>query len=342
MSSIFRSIAPLALSFLAPGLGTAIGSALGAGASFAPIVGSSVLGAGLGAAGGGGLEGAGVGALTGGLSGGGGESIAKAFGAAPGAAAKGLGTAISSGVGTAASGGDLGDVLTNAALSGGANYAMSGGNVPGLGSVQGSTLDVKTGVPGMQGPTQGSGVLGKLTSLTNTDVAGGSQPMKLGSLLSAGGDIYGYMQGEKDLDNIKKMMEQQSAMAQQQYQPYAQAGQQALSNMQAPDLEALQNDPGYQFRLQQGNQALDRQLAARGMGRSGAAMKAAQQYGQGLADQTYNDYFNRQGQLANMGYNASSGLGSIYSNLGNVQGAAELERMNQRNKMLSGLGGLFG
>ena len=106
-------------------------------------------------------------------------------------------------------------------------------------------------------------------------------------------------------------------------------------------MEALQADPGYQFQLQQGNQALERSLAARGLGQSGAALKAAQEYGQGLANQTYNDYFNRQAQLAGQGFGAAQGLGSLYTNLGNVQAAAELEKINQRNKLLSGLGGLF-
>ena len=45
------------------------------------------------------------------------------------------------------------------------------------------------------------------------------------------------------------------------------------------------NNPAYQFQLKQGQQALDRSSAARGMGYSGAQMKAAQEYGQGLASQ---------------------------------------------------------
>lgn len=338
MSSILKSIAPIGLSFLAPGLGTAIGTALGAGAAAAPIVGSSVLGAGLGAASGGGLEGAVTGGLTGGLAGGGGSMIAEGFGAAPGAASQGLGSAIASGVGSAASGGDLGDVLTSAALGGGIGYAASGGNIPGIGNVAGSSLDQITGVSGMQGPTQGSGLLGSITSKS----IGGAQPMKLGSLLQAGGDIYGYMQGRKDIKDIENILAQQSANASALYQPYAQAGENAIANMQAPDMEALMNDPAYQFRLQQGNQALERSLAAQGLGQSGAALKAAQQYGQGLAQQTYDDYFNRQSQMANLGASAAGGLGSLYTNLGNTQAAAELERINQRNKMISGLGGLFG
>ena len=54
-----------------------------------------------------------------------------------------------------------------------------------------------------------------------------------------------------------------------------------------------QNNPQYQFLLKQGQQALDRSAAARGMGYSGAQMKAAQQYGQDLASQQYDNEYNR-------------------------------------------------
>lgn len=289
MGSVLRTVLPIAASFLLPGIGTAIGSALGATGVGASALGSGLLGAGLGAVSGGGLKGA----LLGG----------------------GLG-----------------------ALGG---YVGSGGSVPGFGNVAGSSLDQVTGVAGLQGPTQGSGLLGSLTQ-----AAGGAQPMKLGSLLQTGGDTLSYLQGDRDLEKMRQIMEAQAGRAEAQYQPYSQAGQTALANMQAPSMEALQNDPGYQFRLQQGNQALDRSLAARGLSQSGAALKAAQEYGQGLADQTYNDYFNRQGQIANLGYGAAGGLGSIYSGLGNAQAAAIRAEIENRNKFYSSmgntLGGLFG
>ena len=166
--------------------------------------------------------------------------------------------------------------------------------------------------------------------------------MKLGSLLQTGGRLFSYGQGQEDIDEMRKLMETQAGRAQAQFQPYSQAGRQALANMQAPSMEALEADPGYQFRLQQGQQALERSLAARGLGQSGAALKAAQEYGQGLADQTYDDYFRRQAQLAGMGYGAASGLGSIYSGLGNAQAAAMRAEFENRNRLFGGLGSIFG
>src|SRR5579872_7284050 len=47
--------------------------------------------------------------------------------------------------------------------------------------------------------------------------------------------------------------------------------------------QILQNLPGYQFQMQQGTQAVDRNLAAQGLLQSGAAGKALQTFGQGLA-----------------------------------------------------------
>lgn len=67
-SKIFQVVAPIALSIFVPGLGTAIGSALGAGATAAPIIGNALVQGGLSAAGGGDfVEGALSGAITGGL-----------------------------------------------------------------------------------------------------------------------------------------------------------------------------------------------------------------------------------------------------------------------------------
>ena len=67
-SKIFQIVAPIALSIFAPGLGTAIGSALGAGATAAPIIGNALLRGGMSAAGGGDfMTGAVTGAISGGL-----------------------------------------------------------------------------------------------------------------------------------------------------------------------------------------------------------------------------------------------------------------------------------
>jgi|LauGreDrversion4_1035100.scaffolds.fasta_scaffold01149_2 hypothetical protein len=58
-------------------------------------------------------------------------------------------------------------------------------------------------------------------------------------------------------------------------------------------MKTFQQDPGYAFRLKEGQQALDRSAAARGGLISGAALKAAQRYGQEMGSQEYMNAFNR-------------------------------------------------
>jgi hypothetical protein len=52
-------------------------------------------------------------------------------------------------------------------------------------------------------------------------------------------------------------------------------------------------DPGYAFRLAEGNKALERSAAARGMVLSGSMFKGLQRYGQDMASQEYQNAFNR-------------------------------------------------
>lgn len=53
------------------------------------------------------------------------------------------------------------------------------------------------------------------------------------------------------------------------------------------------DDPGYKFRLEQGQKALERNLAAQGKYLSGAALKELTEYGQGMASQEYGAAYQR-------------------------------------------------
>ena len=112
------------------------------------------------------------------------------------------------------------------------------------------------------------------------------------------------------------------------------------------------SNPAYQFQLKQGQQALDRSSAARGMGYSGAQMKGALQFGQGLASQQYDkeynrasgefgDYFNRlaglsqggqqaAGSMAQAGSNYASNAGNTFANLSNAQTSILGQQANAR------------
>ena len=72
--------------------------------------------------------------------------------------------------------------------------------------------------------------------------------------------------------------------------PALQAGQFAFRPPTAAD---MMQDPGYQFRLQQGQQALERSAAARGGLLSGGFARGAQEYGQNMASQEYGNVYQR-------------------------------------------------
>jgi hypothetical protein len=90
------------------------------------------------------------------------------------------------------------------------------------------------------------------------------------------------------------------------------------------DFEA---DPGYAFRLAEGQKGLDRQAAARGGLISGGALKAAARYGQDMGSQEYQSAFNRYqtnrsnqlaplGSLLSTGQAAASNTGAAAGNYG--------------------------
>ena len=91
------------------------------------------------------------------------------------------------------------------------------------------------------------------------------------------------------------------------------------------------SNPAYQFQLKQGQQALDRSSAARGMGYSGAQMKAAQEFGQGLASQQYDKEYNR----------ASGEFGDYYRMAGNEYDRANQQYTNEYNRASGEFGDYF-
>ena len=166
----------------------------------------------------------------------------------------------------------------------------------------------------------------------------------------------------------------QREMFQQQRQdqmPFMQAGQTALNalipmatNYQKFGMDQFQQDPGYAFRLSEGQKGLDRQAAARGGLISGGALKAAQRYGQEMGSQEYTNAFNRYqternaqlnplqslagvGQtstntLGQAGQNYASNIGNALINQGANVGNARMVGANAYGSALSGIGSAYG
>lgn len=75
------------------------------------------------------------------------------------------------------------------------------------------------------------------------------------------------------------------------------AGDEALQRLRAAlldgDMSGFETSPGYQFRMQQGQQAIERAAAASGSYGSGANLKDLTRFGQGVASQEYDSYLSR-------------------------------------------------
>lgn len=136
--------------------------------------------------------------------------------------------------------------------------------------------------------------------------------------------------------------------------PYQQVGQTASNNLvnllqagfKPPTLEDVQNDPAYQFRLKSGTDAIARNSAATGSLLSGNTGKALQDYGQGLANSTYqqdyqnavNTYMTNYQSLlggANLGLNSTAQLGSFgqsaANNMTGIDLGGNIEQAKQIN-----------
>lgn len=106
-----------------------------------------------------------------------------------------------------------------------------------------------------------------------------------------------------------------------------------------PNYDRFLNSPDYQFALEQGIDASNKQAAASGRLRSGGQMKALTRYGQGMASQQLGSYFNRLAAMAGIGQTATNqggNLGAHYGTqmsnaIGNAGGAAAASSLYRGN-----------
>ena len=95
-------------------------------------------------------------------------------------------------------------------------------------------------------------------------------------------------------------------------------------------MQDYQADPGYAFRLSEGQKAIERSAAARGGLQSGSALKAAARFGQDLGSQEYQNAFNRyQVNRANQLNPLQSLMGAGQSAANTLTSAAGQQGQNQ-------------
>jgi hypothetical protein len=154
-------------------------------------------------------------------------------------------------------------------------------------------------------------------------------------------------------DRAAELQNEQYQQARADQEPWRQAGINALGVMQqtagnvpgafkfgANDYQA---DPGYAFRLSEGQKALDRQAAARGGLISGSALKAATRYGQDMGSQEYQNAYNRALTGYNTGvtsenqlYNRQAALAGIGQTATNLVGQAGQNYATNAGNMITG------
>ena len=149
-----------------------------------------------------------------------------------------------------------------------------------------------------------------------------------GNIINAGYDTAGdYInQGYDEFGNLVTQGYDEAIGTQ---QPYYDTGTRALGSMEkmiTNGNEYLPQDPGYQFRLDQGNKAINNSAASKGNLLSGATMKAIGTYSQGLASQEFQNAFSRWNELATKGQNAANTISGLQANRGQLLGTGEADR----------------
>ena len=189
----------------------------------------------------------------------------------------------------------------------------------------------------------------------------------MGDIVNAVSDVFGFGPASKQADavqgaaNVSAQSNAESlALQRRMYeenvarqQPWLQAGQNALNqlapmaaNYQTFGQAQFQQDPGYAFRLSEGQKALERQASQRGGLISGSALKAATRYGQEMGSQEYSNAFNRYQternaqlnplqSLAGVGQTTAQNLGGAGQNFASGSNAlAAQNAANQGNAMM--------
>lgn len=275
--------------------------------------------------------------------------------------AKGLsrvGGQLASRIGNAPTGGDLG-VFSNGGQagmagvgSGNAGALAASGGVGGGAGIGGTTAGALGG-----GIGSGAGMAG------GTGAAGFSWTDWIPSLVSAGASIIGGNQARGATDAAARAALAENArqfdLVRGDTAPVRALGNAAvgtLADLQGfndsgtPNLSRFYTSPDYQFRLDQGQQAIDRSAAARGGLLSGAAVKEGIRFNSGTAAAEYGSFVDRLMQQAGLGSNgtaqsaaaganSASNSANINMNAGNSRASSYIDTAaNINNSLQAGYG----
>jgi hypothetical protein len=215
----------------------------------------------------------------------------------------------------------LGSTLGQAAMLGSGGYGAMEGNLANYGTAYDKVASAFGG--GTGGQITGQQAVdafnsGKLSAAEFEAIANGAGTTSQGLLSGAGASkylmpaailgssLFGAQAASKAASTQAEAQSQANQLAYSMFQqqqaaqePWRQAGVTALGKLQTASdytpfgTAQFQEDPGYAFRVSEGQKALDRTAAARGGLISGGALKAATRFGQDMGSQEYQNAFNR-------------------------------------------------
>jgi hypothetical protein len=145
----------------------------------------------------------------------------------------------------------------------------------------------------------------------------------------------------QEAQNALNFQQQEWAQNQANEKPFLQAGQGAVSSLsnlmqnnafpawnqqfQPPTAQQAEATPGYQFQLQQGEQAIQRSAAAQGGLLSGGTAKALNNYAQGVASGNYQQVYNNAFQQYQQQYGQfQQNQANQYNRLANLAGFGQV------------------
>lgn len=236
------------------------------------------------------------------------------------------------------------------AAAGGSSAGAGAGGVAGGGAAGGGAGAAGAGAVGAGGGT-----------VAGTTAGAGGWGSYAGMAASLGGSALQAYQSKKAADAL--LASGDAANATQRYifdtlnaqqLPYRETGYNGLAGMNRlmSDPSSITTDPGYEFQRQQGMQGIERGAAARGLGLSGAALKAASRFNTDYATTKFNDVYNRYasaaglGQVANgqsnqVGMNYGNNVSQTQMGMGNALAANYLNQGNIYGNALNQLGAYY-
>jgi hypothetical protein len=125
------------------------------------------------------------------------------------------------------------------------------------------------------------------TAIVASSLIGANAASQAGNAQARAAERSAQLQYQQYLDNVKRQ------------KPFYDVGVNALPELVAASkytpfgMDQFQADPGYAFRLSEGQKALERSAAARGGLLSGGTGKALSRFGQEMGSQEYTNAFNR-------------------------------------------------